>query len=202
MVIAALTMLREPNLKKLIGYSSIEHMGFVLVGLGIGTPVAIFWVVFYFLAHAFTKSSLFFSAGIIMHQYGSVRLENVKNVFQLQAFAGWSLILGTFSIIGMPISAIFVAKLGILSQSTLFSPWLSIVLLTVFLFAAAAFGVFMIRMLTRKEDSTADVPHFHVGWGMKIPIIVLLAIVFVLGVFFPEQLTNLLNTIVSELRVA
>lgn len=201
MIIAALTMLREPNLKKLIGYSSIEHMGFVLVGLGIGTSVAMFWVVFYFLAHAFTKSSLFLSAGIIKHQYGSVRLEYIKNVFQLQSFAGWSLILGAFSIIGMPVSAIFLAKLGILAQSTLVSPVLTVVLLTVFLFAAAAFGVFMIKMLSRKEDSTADVPYFHVGWGMKIPIAILLAIVFVLGLFFPEQLTTLLNTIVSELGV-
>jgi hydrogenase-4 component F len=201
MVVAALTMLREPNLKKLIGYSSIEHMGFVLVGLGIGTSVAMFWVVFYFLAHAFTKSSLFFSAGIIKHQYGSVRLEHIKNVFQLQSFAGWSLILGAFSIIGMPVSAIFLAKLGILTQSTLVSPALTVVLLIVFLFAAAAFGVFMIKMLSRKEDSAADLPYFHVGWGMKIPIIILLVIVFVLGLLCPAQLTDLLNNIVSELGV-
>jgi hydrogenase-4 component F len=202
MVIAAFTMLREPNLKKLIGYSSIEHMGFILVGIGIGTPIAIFWVVFHFLAHALTKSSLFFSAGIIHHQFGSVRLEKIKNVFQLQPFAGWSLILGTVSIIGMPLSAIFLAKLSILQQSVAFSPILLMVLLTIFLFAAAAFGIFMIKMLSRKEDSTADVPPFHVGWGMKIPIIVLLAIVFTLGLFFPQQLTDLINTIVSELGVS
>ncbi len=202
MVVAALTMLREPNLKKLIGYSSIEHMGFILVGLGIGTPIAIFWVIFHFLAHGFTKSSLFFSAGIIHHQFGSVRLEKIKNVFQLQPFAGWSLILGTVSIIGMPLSAIFLAKFSILQQSAAVSPVLLIVLLTVFLFAAAAFGIFMIKMLSRKEDSTADVPPFRVGWGMKIPIIVLLVIVFTLGVFFPQQLTDLINTIVSELGVS
>lgn len=202
MVVAALTMLREPNLKKLIGYSSIEHMGFILVGLGIGTPIAIFWVIFHFLAHAFTKSSLFFSAGIIHHQFGSVRLEKIKNVFQLQPFAGWSLILGTVSIIGMPLSAIFLAKFSILQQSAAVSPVLLIVLLTIFLFAAAAFGIFMIKMLSRKEDSTADVPPFRVGWGMKIPIIVLLVIVFTLGVFFPQQLTDLINTIVSELGVS
>ncbi len=201
MAIAAFTMLRERNLKKLIGYSSIEHMGFVLVGLGIGTPVAIFWVVFHFLAHAFTKSSLFFSAGIIKNQFGSVRLERIKNVFQLQPFAGWTLILGTFSIIGMPLSAIFLAKLSILTQSATVTPILTIVLLTIFLFVSAAFGIFMIRMLSRKEDSVADVPKFIVGWGMKIPIIILLAIVVALGVFFPQQLTDLLNTIVSELGV-
>jgi hydrogenase-4 component F len=201
MIVAALTMLRERNLKKLIGYSSIEHMGFILVGLGIGTPVAIFWVVFYLLAHGYTKASLFFSAGIINHQFGGSRLEKIKNVFQLQPFAGWSLILGTFAIIGMPLSAIFLAKFSLLTLSTAVSPALTIVLLTVFLFVSAAFGIFMIRMLSRKEDSTTDVPKFKVEWSMKIPIMILLAIVVTLGVFFPQQLTDLLNTIVYELGV-
>jgi hydrogenase-4 component F len=201
MVIAALTMLRERNLKKLIGYSSIEHMGFILVGIGIGTPVALFWVVFYLLAHGYTKASLFFSAGIINHQYGGSRLEKIKNVFQLQPFTGWSLILGTFAIIGMPLSAIFLAKFSLLTLSTAISPILTIVLLTVFLFVSAAFGIFMIRMLSRKEEFVADVPKFKVEWSMKIPIIILLAIVVALGVFFPQQLTDLLNTIVFELGV-
>lgn len=201
MIIATLTMLREPNLKKLIGYSSIEHMGFILVGIGIGTPVTIFFVLFHLFVHALTKSSLFFSAGIIHHQFGSVRLEKIKNVFQLQPFAGWTLILGTVSIIGMPLSAIFIVKLSILMQSLGLSPVLTIVLLTVFLFAASAFGIYLIKLLSRKEVSTADVQPFHVGWGMKIPIIILLITVFMLGVFFPHQLTDLLNTIVSELGV-
>jgi hydrogenase-4 component F len=204
MVVAALTMLRQPNLKKLIGYSSIEHMGFILVAIGISgisTSVALFWVIFHLLAHGLTKSSLFFSAGILHHQFGSVRIEKIKNVFQVQPFAGWTLILGTISIIGMPLSAIFLSKISILIQSAAVSPVLLIVLLTVFLFAAAAFGIFMIKLLSRKEDSIADVKPFHVGWSMKIPIIVLLVAVFALGVFFPQQLTDLINTIVSELRV-
>ena len=72
MVVAALTMLNQVNLKKLIGYSTVENMGFLLVGLGIGGPIAVFWTLFYILAHAFTKASLFFSAGIMHHQFESV----------------------------------------------------------------------------------------------------------------------------------
>jgi hydrogenase-4 component F len=199
MAVAALTMLRESNLKKLVGYSSVEHMGFILVGIGIGTPLAVFWVVFHLLAHALTKASLFFSAGIISHQYGSTRLEKVKNVFQLQPFAGWTLILGAVSIIGMPLSAIFLSELGVLTQSATISPALTLGLLLIFLFTAAAFGVFMIKLLTRKEDSVADVKPFHVGWGMKAPIVALLVAVFLLGIFFPAQLTDLVNTVISEL---
>jgi hydrogenase-4 component F len=201
MVVAALTMLHQANLKKLIGYSSIEHMGFILVGIGLGTPVAIFWVIFHLLAHAFTKASLFFSAGILHHQYESVRLERIKNVFKLQPFAAWSLILGVVAIIGMPLSAIFLAKFSILAQSLTYSPLLTVGLLVIFLFVAAAFGIFLIKLLSKKDEAISDVKVYNVAVGMKVAIIVLLAVVFILGVFFPEQLSNLLNSVVSELGV-
>lgn len=203
MAVAALTMLNQVNLKKLIGYSTIENMGFLLVGLGLGTPVAIFWMLFYILAHAFTKASLFLSAGIMHHQFASVRLERIKNAFKLQPFAAWSLIIGVIAIIGMPMSAIFLPKISILLESIIVSPLLLIGLLIVFFFVASSFGIFLIKMLSRKEEvNTTELKPFHASWGMKIPIIALLAVVFILGVFFPQQLTDLLNTIVSELGVS
>jgi hydrogenase-4 component F len=201
MVIAALTMLNQVNLKKLIGYSTVENMGFLLVGLGIGTPLALFWMLFYTLAHAFTKASLFFSAGILHHQYKSVRMEHIRNVFKFQPFAAWSLILGTIAIIGMPLSAIFLPKLSILLESVKLSPYLLLGLLIIFLFVAGAFGIFMIKLLSKKEEDTPGVKRYEAFLGMKIPIVILLAIVFALGVFFPQQLTNLLNSIVSELKI-
>jgi hypothetical protein len=66
---------------------------------------------------------------------------------------------------------------------------------------AAAFGIFLIKMLSKKEEDAPGVKRFEASLGMKIPIIVLLITIFALGVFFPQQLTNLLNTIVSELGI-
>ncbi len=201
MAVAALTMLNQVNLKKLIGYSTVENMGFLLVGLGIGTPVAVFWMLFYTLAHAFTKASLFFSAGILHHQFESVRMERIKNAFKLQPFACWSLILGAIAIIGMPATAIFLPKLSILFESAGMSPLLLIGLLLIFLFATAAFGVFLIKLLARTDDNAGETKRFKVPLTMKIPIIALLATVFVLGVFFPQQLTDFIKTIVTELGI-
>ena len=201
MAVAALTMLNQVNLKKLIGYSTVENMGFLLVALGIGTPVAVFWMLFYILAHAFTKASLFFSAGIIHHQFESVRMERITNALKLQPFASWSLILGAIAIIGMPMSAVFLPKISILLESAVVSPFLLGGLLLIFLFVATAFGMFMIKMLSKRDESGSDLKPYHVPLGMKIPIVALLLTVFVLGVFFPQQLTDLLKTILSELGI-
>ncbi|XHH09690.1 MAG: proton-conducting transporter membrane subunit [Candidatus Bathyarchaeia archaeon] len=199
MLVAALTMLTQVNLKKVIAYSTVENMGFLLVGIGLGTPLAIFWTLFYVLAHAFTKASLFLSSGIIHHQFGGVRLENIKNALKLQPFASWSLILGGIAIIGMPLSAIFLAKISLLIQSTFLSPFLTVGLLFIFLFVAAAFGIFLMKLLTKKE--TTETKQFHASLAMKLPIAALLLTVFILGVFFPQQLTDLLSKIVVELGI-
>lgn len=200
MFIAALTMLNQVNLKKLIGYSTVENMGFLLVGLGLGTPLAVFWMLFYVLAHAFTKASLFFCAGIMHHQFKSVRMENVRNAFKLQPLASWSLVLGGAAIIGMPVSAIFLSKLSILMEAAIFSPVLLLGLLLIFLFISAAFGIFLIKFLTKKDEGDRS-EKYNSPLGMKIPILILLSIVFVLGVFFPQQLSDLLSTIVLELGI-
>lgn len=199
MIVAALTMISQVNLKKVIAYSSVESMGFLLVAIGIGTPLAIYWMLFFVMAHAFIKASLFLSAGIIRHQYNGVRMEQIKNAIKLQPFASWSLILGGAAIIGMPVSAIFLSKFGILIQSTQFSPILTVGLLFIFLFVAAALGVFFIKILTRKESG--DINRYNAQLSMKIPIAVLLITVFVLGVYYPQQLSDLLSTIVAELGV-
>ncbi len=161
MVVAVLTMLNQVNLKKLIGYSTVENMGFLLVGLGLGGAAAIFWTLFYVLAHAFTKASLFFSSGIMHHQFESVRMERIKNAFKLQPFASWSLILGTIAIIGMPLSAIFLPKISILIRSAQLSPFLLGGLLIVFLFAAASFGIFQIKLLSRKEENAVELKRYN-----------------------------------------
>jgi hydrogenase-4 component F len=198
MIVAALTMLSQVNLKKAIAYLSVESMGFLLVAIGIGTPLAVFWMLFYLLAHALTKSSLFLSAGLLHHQFDGVRLAQIKNAIKLQPFASWSLILGGVAIIGMPLSAVFIAKLGILTQSAEFSPFLTVILLFTFLFVAAALGVFLIKLLTRKEPG--ENKQYNAPLTMKLPIVVLLLTVFVLGIFIPQQLTDLLTSIVKELH--
>jgi hydrogenase-4 component F len=199
MIVAAFTMITQVNLKKVVAYSSVESMGFLIVAVGIGTPLAIFWMLFYVLAHAFTKASLFLSAGILRHQFNGVRMEQIKNAIKLQPFASWSLILGGVAIIGMPFSAIFIPKIGILIQSAELSPLLTIGLLFIFLFVAAALGVFFLKLLTRKEPG--EIKPYQAPLSMKVPILVLLVIVFILGVYFPQQLSDLLSTIVTELGV-
>lgn len=202
--VAALNMLLQKNLKMLIAFSSVEHMGILLLGIGIGTPLALFWTLFYILAHSLTKASLFFSAGILHRQYESNLIQDIKDVFSLQPIAGWGFVIGTFAIVGMPPFPIFSAKFFILLEAFGFSKSLVFAVLLLLVIASAAFARFLIEAFTQslKDEGTdgmeALLP-YTVRGGMKFPILSILFVILALGVFFPEPLEKLLNTIVYEL---
>ena len=112
--IAALSMLPQKNLKKLIAFSSIENMGILLIGIALSTPVAIFWVLFHIMAHSLTKASLFFSSGILHRQYRSRlstdTVDDIRDVFRFQPLAAWGIIIGGLAIIGTPFFPLFFSE--------------------------------------------------------------------------------------------
>jgi hydrogenase-4 component F len=227
--LASFSMFQQRNLKRLIAFSSVEHMGLLLIGIGIGTPLALFWALFYMLVHVLVKETLLFSAGILHRQYRSNMRENMWDVFKLQPRAAWGLILGSIAIVGMPPFPLFPAKFFILLESAAISPYLTLALLLMLILAAASFANFLLKAFSkvtveeekdrqtirthaeagRAELKTAAEKADHdeirlpnrymVRSGMRVPAVFMLALAFALGVYFPDSLRDLLDAIILEL---
>ena len=219
--LAAFSMLQQRNLKRLIAFSSVEHMGLLLIGIGIGTPLALFWVLFYMLVHVLVKEALLFAAGILHRQYGSNMREDVRDVFKLQPRAAWTLILGSVAIVGMPPFPLFPAKFFILLESAEVSPYLTLAILLLLILAAASFSNFLLKAFSKVteegegkgegegegkgegKETGYRKKSFHdpyvVRAGMRIPTVFMLALALLLGIWFPEPLRVLLEAIVLEL---
>jgi len=196
--LAAFSMLTRSNIKKLIAFSSIEHMGLILVGIGLGTPLVIFWVLFYTLAHAAVKTLLFFSAGILHQQYGSNKLDRMHNTMVMQPLATWGMIIGGIAIIGTPVFPVFLPKLYILMELGNWSIAALIIVLLLFLIVAAAFASLLVPTFSRK--ATGEIPdRYFPDWTMKAPIIALMAGIVILGVWMPESFRQALTAIVASL---
>ncbi len=197
LAVAALSMLPRGNLKKLIAFSSIEHMGFILLGIGIGTPVILFWVLFHTLAHAMVKALLFFSAGILHQQYHSNQFEDMKATLTTQPLASWGLIVGSMAIIGVPVFPVFISKLNILGQLANYSLPVLLVVLVFFLVVASAFVFILVRTIPQEADREYE--KYRVALSMKLPIVLLICGVVILGLYFPGGLSSLLTGIVGDL---
>jgi hydrogenase-4 component F len=195
--VAAFSMLPRSNIKKLIAFSSIEHMGLVLVAISLATPLAIFWSLFHILAHALIKTLLFFSSGILNRQFNSNRFEDMKNVFKLQPLAAWGIILGSIAVIGMPPFPMFISKLFILTQIGHYSFILLAVVLVLLLIVAGAFAYLLIKGFTRQSETRLEA--YKVHWTMKAPIVVLIILILGIGAYLGTGLQPMLQTITLSL---
>ncbi len=192
--IAAFSMIKRYNLKKLIAFSSIENGGILLLGLCAGN---VFWVLYHTLAHALTKTLLFFSAGIFRRQYGSSRIEFMHSFFSLQPLASVGLIAGKVAIVGMPLFPLAISKLFILAGLMKVS-WVAVfIVLVCLLIIATSFTLFMMRLL---QNESKPIEKFVVPLSMQIPIIILLIAIVALGIYIPSGFIELLNEIVTGLK--
>jgi hydrogenase-4 component F len=112
-IIAAIFILRQIDFKRMLAYSTIEHMGILAVGIGIGKE-AVFGSLFHVVNHSLTKSVLFLVAGNIIFKYKSKLVDQVGSMNRLMPISGVLWILGFLSITGCPPFGTFLSKFIIL----------------------------------------------------------------------------------------
>jgi hydrogenase-4 component F len=108
--VATVYMLKVKNIKRMLAYSGIEHMGLVMLGVaagGIGYYAAVLHVVL----HAFVKSSLFFQYNQIYRVFQNKSIYHVGNYFKYNTTGAMVLLLGFISATAMPPSGLFVSEL-------------------------------------------------------------------------------------------
>src|SRR5271157_1176866 len=115
LVTAMFFILIVKDYKRLLAYHSIEHMGIISIGFGIGGPIAIFGAIFHVMNHSFTKSLLFFGSGNILQKYGTRDIEQVKGVGKVMPATAIFFMMGMFALTGCPPFSIFVSEITILN---------------------------------------------------------------------------------------
>ena len=113
-VLASLIIFTQRNYKRLLAYSSIEHMGVIALGIGFG-GVATLAAFFHVLYHALTKVFLFLAAGNILLRFSSTKFEHVSGVIRALPVTGVLFLGGFLAISGLPPFGMFFSKFLILS---------------------------------------------------------------------------------------
>ena len=193
MAVAGMMIIRQGDLKRMLAYSSVEQMGILALGVGIGGP-AIFAVLFHMLGSGLTKSMLFLSTGNIYHAYGSKSIAEVSGVMRRLPLTGLVFAAGLLAITGSPPFAPFISTFAILNsaiEARLF--WVAGLLLLLLFVVFVGMGATMLAALQGKPSEKATSSKYRSGLCGGLPILVLLILILVLGVSMPEFLQNLLH---------
>jgi hydrogenase-4 component F len=194
LAVAAVFVLRQESYKRLLAYSSIEHIGLIALGIGFGTPLAVAGALLHVINHAAAKGLAFFGAGSILRRYDTKEIAKVGNALDVLPWTGPMFLFAALALCGLPISGIFRSEFQIVVGGFDRPDYLPASLLIV-LVNLAFFGV--IWHVGRMTLSSARPPQ-PTGTGEPSPWMVagmaLCVIVVVgLGLHVPHDLTSLLN---------
>ncbi|GAA1014113.1 hydrogenase [Acrocarpospora pleiomorpha] len=113
LLVTALLLLAQRDYKRLLAYSSIEHMGLIALGTAIGGTLALTAVLLHILGHGLGKSVLFLSAGHLHQAVGSSRVHAVRGLAARAPLLAGAFALGLLALLGLPPFSLFASELGI-----------------------------------------------------------------------------------------
>ena len=105
LLLAALYVFGQRDIKRLLAYSSAEHMGILAIGVSFGAPVALAGVMLHVLAHAAAKGNAFMGAGVFTVKFGSKQISALRGGLDLLPWSGPLFLLAVFALAAMPPSA-------------------------------------------------------------------------------------------------
>ena len=190
--------MRQKDFNRLIGYSSVAHMGFVFLGIASLTLIGVTGAVVVMIAHGFLAALTFGLSGYLYQQTGTLEMDRLGGLLRRLPFIGAALMMAAFAGCGLPGFANFAGEITVF-----FGAWKAFRLVTVFAcWGALIIGaVYMLRAvramlhgpLPEQWATVADAPRL---WR-KTPFVLLLASLLVFGCF-PRLLTDKIEKSVSE----
>jgi len=190
MGLAALLILRQPDYKRLLAYSSVEHMGVLSFGVGVG-GVAAFGAMLHAVVHSLTKAALFLVAGNLLGAYATKRMAAVRGARAVVPASAALWVAGILALSGVPPFGIFLSELTILRGAAAHD-LVPAALFLLFLGIAFA-GVSAQALPMALGGDAGGRPRMREPVTRILPPLLLLAFALLLGAWLPAPLVRLVE---------
>jgi hydrogenase-4 component F len=203
--VAALFITRQTGIKRLMAYSSVEHMGVMALGFGFGGLLGVAGALYHMLGHSLNKSLMFFGAGNAMHVYHTKRIGRIHRVLSKMPVSGLLWLGGAVAITGAPPFGLFPGEFTIL-RAGLAGPnyWAALVMLALLIVIFVGFLNHFRTMYFGDSVGSREAPdqarHRLSAWCL-VPMWLALIPLLVLGLWWPPSFTHYFAAIASDLSV-
>jgi hydrogenase-4 component F len=199
MAVAAIFILGQADFKRMLAYSSVEHMGILALGVGLG-GVGAFGSALHAVNHSLTKAFLFLVAGNILAAYGTKSIVGVRGLVRTLPLSGVLWVAGFLAITGSPPFGPFLSELTILKAALDQGRG---AVAAVYLGVLAVIFVGMAKLVLpmahgRGTDEPERLQRVEAVWS-TLPPAALAALVLVLGVYIPPGLSAVLHDVARSL---
>jgi hydrogenase-4 component F len=201
MAIAAVFMARQRDFKRMLAYSSVEHMGILVLGIGIG-GLAVYGALLHVINNGLTKGVLFLSAGNIHRAYGSKVTDDVRGAIQRVPLSGALFLAGFLAITGSPPFGPFVSEFTIVNAAVGSGQFLAGGLFLLLLgIVFIGMGATVLAVVQGNAPEQKQESGFQDSVSTGLPILLFMGLVLLMGVYIPPPLESLLREAAAFLEV-
>jgi hydrogenase-4 component F len=199
LLVAALFIVRQKGVKRLMAYSSVEHMGVIALGFGFGGSLGIAGALYHMLNHSLNKSAMFFGAGAAMRAYGTKRIPGIRRVLKHFPVLGGLWLAGAIAITGAPPFALFLSELAIIRAGLAASHYLVIGLMAILLIVIFVGFLNQFRIMYFEDGESNDPDVRAVTPWMIAPMGLAIVPLLVMGLWWPQAFWDYFQTIALSL---
>jgi multicomponent K+:H+ antiporter subunit A len=199
LLLGAYAAMFQNDLKGLLAYSTISHLGLVTLLLGMNSPMAAVAAVFHMMNHATFKASLFMSVGIIDHETGTRDMRRLQGLFHFMPVTGTLAIVACAAMAGVPLLNGFLSKEMFFAETVFVhaNPWVQYALPALATVAGTFAVVYSLRfghdVFFGDRPETPREPHEPTHW-MRVPVELLVLACIVVGTMPSWSIGPLLAT--------
>jgi hydrogenase-4 component F len=205
LLLAALYLLEQRDIKRLLAYSSVEHMGIIAIAVSFGAPIALAGALLHVLAHAAAKANAFMGAGVLVRKFGTKELGRMAQGITLLPWSGPLFLIAVLALSAMPPFGLFRSEFQIVSGGFAHARNTATVALVVLVnLAFLGLTLATTRILFRPQaaesaDDQVALARAEPSRWMVTPVVLGVLVLLVLGVAPPSDLVHLLNAGATEL---
>jgi hydrogenase-4 component F len=192
LALAAFFLLRQSDVKRMLAYSSIEHMGIIACGLAFGGTLAVTGALLHALTHSASKSLAFLSAGRLAHRFDTREIRKIRGGIVAMPIAGTIFMLAGLALAGMPPFGTFRSELMILAGGFASKEWYIAAVLLVLIVIAFAGIVRWVAAICTGEPPPEVLRGEH-ALSASVALLLGLIVVVGLGLVVPSPLGALLQ---------
>lgn len=198
LILGAYAAIFQYDLKGLLAYSTISHLGLITLLLGLNSPLAAVAAVFHILNHATFKASLFMAAGIIDHESGTRDIRRLSGLIKLVPYTATLAMVASASMAGVPLLNGFLSKEMFFAETVFISStaWVEMALPVIATIAGAFSVAYSLRFTVDvffgpPAKDLPHIPHEPPRW-MRAPVELLVLTCLVVGVLPAQSVATLL----------
>jgi len=187
-ILGSVMAIAQKDFRRMLAYSSIAQIGYIIVGIAMGTAWGFIGAVLHLINHAFMKGSLFLFIGGVQYRYGEVNIDKFGQLYRKMPIASWMMVIAALSMIGLPPTAGFFSKwylvMGAVELGGIGYFYIAIIILSSLLNAIYFFRVIekiFIDPDAKLKEVNPQKGKLELPWQMLLPILIMGIAIVVLG---------------------